>query len=138
MKTLLPPTAQHTVAHITASASEYVLVVSGHGTSEGAFLVTGQCDGGALSIVPETDEGAGGQQDKGLSCWGSLPALVPSAHAISELDTDRSSQGEAYLAERFCPGWSSFIFASCDPEQQSCDSRHEGGARGALRQEGGL
>ena len=47
---------------ITASASEYVLAVSGYETSEGAFLVTGQCDGAALSIVPETAEGAGGHR----------------------------------------------------------------------------
>ena len=44
---------------ITAWAPEYVLAVSGYETSEGAFLVTGQCDSAALSIVPETDEGAG-------------------------------------------------------------------------------
>ena len=57
----------------------------------------------------------------GLSCWSSLPALVPDPHIISEASTDRSSQGEAYFADRFCPGWSIFVFASCDPVQEQCD-----------------
>ena len=55
------------------------------------------------------------------SCWSTLPALIPAPHPISELATDRSSQGEAYFAQRFCPGWSSYISAACDPDQDTCD-----------------
>jgi hypothetical protein len=55
------------------------------------------------------------------TCWFSLPALVPSPHTISEASTDRSSQGEAYFTEHFCPSWSTFIFASCDPDEEVCD-----------------
>ena len=48
--------------------------------------------------------------------------MVPNSHAISEQSTvDRSSQGEAYFTQHFCPGWSSFVFSACDPGQQACD-----------------
>eukprot|EP01045_Picozoa_sp_COSAG04_P013769 COSAG04_NODE_994_length_8876_cov_9.074763_2_plen_2355_part_01 len=58
---------------------------------------------------------------KDSSCWSTLPPLVPNPQAISELAADASSQGEAYFAQRFCPGWSSFVFPTCDPAQQACD-----------------
>ena len=64
---------------------------------------------------------SGAASSHGASCWSSLPALVPNPHTISEDSTDRSSQGEAYFAARFCPGWSTLIFASCDPVQEQCD-----------------
>ena len=65
---------------------------------------------------------------QGSSCWSSLPALVPNPHSISEQSTDRSSQGEAYFSERFCPGWSSFILPPCDPDAQACDAASPGNA----------
>jgi hypothetical protein len=46
---------------------------------------------------------------------------VPNPHSISEASNGRSSQGEAYFTQRFCPGWSAFIFASCDPDTEECD-----------------
>eukprot|EP01045_Picozoa_sp_COSAG04_P001345 COSAG04_NODE_44_length_31776_cov_9.320769_2_plen_1968_part_00 len=67
-----------------------------------------------------TDE-SDSSSTEGSSCWSTLPHLVPNPHPISELATDRSSQGEAYFAERFCPGWSSYISAACDPDQEACD-----------------
>eukprot|EP01046_Picozoa_sp_COSAG06_P017973 COSAG06_NODE_1237_length_10134_cov_17.263777_1_plen_1586_part_10 len=62
------------------------------------------------------------------SCWSSLPALVPTPHTISEEASDRSSQGEAYFTERFCPGWSTFILPSCDPDAEECGGETAGNA----------
>ena len=60
------------------------------------------------------------------TCWSSLPALVPSPHTISEESTDLSSQGETYFANRFCPGWSSFILPACDPDTNACEEASTG------------
>eukprot|EP01046_Picozoa_sp_COSAG06_P004705 COSAG06_NODE_201_length_20356_cov_7.834140_2_plen_629_part_00 len=46
---------------------------------------------------------------------------MPSPHTITEETNDRWSQGEAYFTQRFCPGWSTFIFPSCDPGAEPCD-----------------
>ena len=74
---------------------------------------------GQSSLGSNLDTGT--NADMVISCWSTLPALVFDPHTISEESTDRSSQGEAYFAERFCPGWSTFIFASCDPAKELCD-----------------
>ena len=73
---------------------------------------------GVWALPPDTRPDSGSLD---ASCWSTLPALVPNPHLVSELATDRSSQGEAYFADRFCPGWSSYISAACDPDQEACD-----------------
>ena len=73
-------------------------------------------------------DGSSSTSTQDTSCWSTLPALVPGPHTISEASTDRSSQGEAYFADRFCPGWSSFITPACDPDTQACDAASSGNA----------
>jgi hypothetical protein len=71
------------------------------------------------------------------ACWTSLPQIVPDIHTISEAwsTTTASSQGAAYLSERFCPGWAKFIApADCDPAEPDCTGD---AARGSAIFDGG-
>lgn len=56
-------------------------------------------------------------------CWDTMPSLVPSATAISDTDGAVSSQGAAYFAERFCPGWANYVSANtCGESEPDCDA----------------
>ena len=87
------------------------------------------CINAVFSLAAWTlDDDATGVDAGTFTCWSSLASLVPDSHTISEQSTDRSSQGEAYFTDRFCPGWSSYIVPACDPDTQACNAASPGNA----------
>ena len=108
---------------------------NGGGTSGGSIVALCEIAVFGLSAGGFTgaDDRAAPQDTQDSTCWSSLSGLIPESHAISEQSTDRSSQGEAYFTDRFCPGWSSFISAAIPPsipvingapQDESCRALH--------------
>ena len=96
-----------------------------------------QLEWGRVDNLPDTNSGWGAdqpawviadtnarQESTDQACWSSLPSLVPSAHLLSNDDgASVSSQGAAYFAARFCPGWNQFIEGNaCSESEPDCDA----------------
>eukprot|EP01051_Picozoa_sp_SAG22_P000950 SAG22_NODE_31_length_27697_cov_7.384376_21_plen_538_part_00 len=77
----------------------------------------------AVRAPPITNAAVADEQHQSERCWARLTALVPTPHLVSDVETTASSQGAAYFAERFCPGWAKYVSATaCTESEPDCDA----------------